>query len=96
MLFRSGLLVPGNMAPWEDVRDELNSMLLGWSHYFSYGAMRGRTSMSIGTSINGRATSSRDGTRCKGAERCGSPATSSMENWASSVSNACPDQERPP
>jgi RNA-directed DNA polymerase len=31
-------LVPANVVPWEDVRDELNSMLLGWSHYFSYGA----------------------------------------------------------
>src|SRR5262245_55336952 len=27
------LLVPGNVAPWEDVRGELNSMLLGWSGY---------------------------------------------------------------
>src|SRR5262245_46293107 len=35
------LLVPANVAPWEDVRDELNSMLLGWSHYFSYGATAG-------------------------------------------------------
>jgi RNA-directed DNA polymerase len=34
-------LVPANMKPWEDVRDELNSMLLGWSHYFSYGAIAG-------------------------------------------------------
>ena len=34
-------LVPANVAPWEDVRDELNSMLLGWSHYFSYGATAG-------------------------------------------------------
>lgn len=50
--------------------------------------------MSIGTSINGRATSSRDGTRSKGAERRGSPAMSSTENWASSVSNACPDHAR--
>jgi RNA-directed DNA polymerase len=32
-----GLLTPGNMAPWEGVREELNSMLLGWSAYFSYG-----------------------------------------------------------
>ena len=32
------MLVPANVAPWEDVRDQLNSMLLGWSHYFSYGA----------------------------------------------------------
>jgi len=34
----SETLVPANVAPWEDVRDQLNSMLLGWSHYFSYGA----------------------------------------------------------
>lgn len=34
-------LVPANVRPWEDVRDELNSMLLGWSHYFSYGATAG-------------------------------------------------------
>jgi RNA-directed DNA polymerase len=34
-------LVPANMKSWEDVRDELNSMLLGWSHYFSYGAIAG-------------------------------------------------------
>jgi RNA-directed DNA polymerase len=34
-------LVPANVAPWEDVRDQLNSMLLGWSHYFSYGAIAG-------------------------------------------------------
>ena len=34
-------LVPANVAPWEDVRDELNSMLLGWSNYFSYGATAG-------------------------------------------------------
>ncbi len=33
----SEMLVPANVAPWEDVRDELNSMLLGWSAYFSYG-----------------------------------------------------------
>ena len=35
------ILVPANMAPWEDVRDKLNSMLLGWSHYFSYGTTAG-------------------------------------------------------
>jgi RNA-directed DNA polymerase len=35
------MLVPANVKPWEDVRDELNSMLLGWSHYFSYGATAG-------------------------------------------------------
>jgi RNA-directed DNA polymerase len=31
------LLVAGNHAPWPDVRDRLNSVLGGWSAYFSYG-----------------------------------------------------------
>ena len=31
-----GVLVPGNVAPWPEVRDQLNSMLRGWSQYFSY------------------------------------------------------------
>ncbi len=35
------MLVPANVQPWDEVRDELNSMLLGWSHYFSYGATAG-------------------------------------------------------
>jgi RNA-directed DNA polymerase len=26
-----------NMAPWSDVRDQLNRILLGWSNYFGYG-----------------------------------------------------------
>jgi RNA-directed DNA polymerase len=38
-----GLLVPGNMAPWEEIRDELNSMLRGWFAYFSYGNNRPTT-----------------------------------------------------
>lgn len=32
------LLVPGVMAPWEEVRDQLNSVLRGWRGYFDYGA----------------------------------------------------------
>jgi RNA-directed DNA polymerase len=36
----SEVLVAGNMTPWDDLRDELNSMLLGWSGYFSYGTFR--------------------------------------------------------
>ena len=31
------ILVPGNQAPWPDVRDQLNSLLRGWSTYFRYG-----------------------------------------------------------
>src|ERR1700716_1307376 len=31
------ILVPGNKAPWLQVRNRLNSLLSGWSAYFSYG-----------------------------------------------------------
>jgi RNA-directed DNA polymerase len=31
------ILVPGNQAPWTEVRDRLNSLLRGWSAYFGYG-----------------------------------------------------------
>jgi RNA-directed DNA polymerase len=31
------LLVPGNKETWPDVRNRLNSLLRGWSSYFSYG-----------------------------------------------------------
>ena len=34
------LLVPGNHEPWPEVRDSLNRLLLGWSHYFCYGTRR--------------------------------------------------------
>jgi RNA-directed DNA polymerase len=34
------LLVPGNNAPWAEIRDTLNRSLLGWSNYFSYGTCR--------------------------------------------------------
>ena len=30
-------LVPGNMGTWPEVRDQLNSMLRGWSGYFGCG-----------------------------------------------------------
>jgi RNA-directed DNA polymerase len=32
------LLVPSNLAPWSEVRDELNRSLRGWSNYFDYGS----------------------------------------------------------
>jgi RNA-directed DNA polymerase len=31
------LLVPGNKAPWPEVRDQLNGLLRGWTNHFSYG-----------------------------------------------------------
>src|SRR4029434_1204028 len=34
------LLVPGNSDPWPEVRDKLNSSLLGWSNYFCHGTRR--------------------------------------------------------
>jgi len=34
------LLVPGNIAPWPEVRDTLNKSLRGWSNYFRYGTRR--------------------------------------------------------
>jgi RNA-directed DNA polymerase len=34
------LLVPGNTAPWQEVRDTLNRFLRGWSNYFCYGTRR--------------------------------------------------------
>jgi RNA-directed DNA polymerase len=34
------LLVPGNTDPWPELRDRLNSYLLGWSHYFRLGTRR--------------------------------------------------------
>jgi len=33
----SDLLVPGNQAPWSEVRGQLNRLLQGWSSYFNYG-----------------------------------------------------------
>src|ERR1700739_277982 len=34
------LLGPGNNDPWPEVRDTLNSSLLGWSNYFCHGTRR--------------------------------------------------------
>ena len=32
-----GILVPGNIGAWPEVRDRLNALLRGWSGYFGYG-----------------------------------------------------------
>jgi RNA-directed DNA polymerase len=31
------IMVPSNVAPWDDVRTRLNNLLRGWATYFSYG-----------------------------------------------------------
>ena len=31
------ILIPSNMASWEQVRDRLNYLLRGWAAYFAYG-----------------------------------------------------------
>jgi RNA-directed DNA polymerase len=32
------LLMPSNIDPWPEVRDQLNRSLRGWSNYFGYGS----------------------------------------------------------
>jgi RNA-directed DNA polymerase len=31
------ILVPSNVAPWDEVRGRLNQLLRGWAGYFAYG-----------------------------------------------------------
>ncbi len=31
------IMVPSNVAPWDEVRTRLNNLLRGWATYFSYG-----------------------------------------------------------
>jgi RNA-directed DNA polymerase len=47
------LLVPGNKGPWPQVRDRLNSLLSGWSAYFSYGT-RGTAYRAVDTYVYDR------------------------------------------
>ena len=35
----SELLEPWQLLPWEEVRDQLNRLLRGWSQYFNYGSL---------------------------------------------------------
>jgi RNA-directed DNA polymerase len=47
------VLVPGNMKPWTEVRDQLNRLLRGWSAYFCYGT-RGRAYKAVDHHVCGR------------------------------------------
>lgn len=47
------LLVPGNNAPWLEVRDRLNRSLRGWSNYFCYGTY-GKAHQSIDQYVTDR------------------------------------------
>jgi RNA-directed DNA polymerase len=47
------MLVPGNMKPWTEVRDQLNRLLRGWSAYFRYGT-RGRAYKAVDHHVCGR------------------------------------------
>ena len=47
------VLVPGNMKPWPEVRDQLNRLLRGWSAYFCYGT-RGRAYKAVDHHVCGR------------------------------------------
>jgi RNA-directed DNA polymerase len=44
------LLVPGNNAPWQEVRDTLNRSLRGWSNYFAPGATAYPSRSAVGRS----------------------------------------------
>jgi RNA-directed DNA polymerase len=47
------VLVPGNMKPWPEIRDQLNRLLRGWSAYFCYGT-RGRAYKAVDHHVCGR------------------------------------------
>ena len=47
------VLVPGNLKPWTQVRDQLNRLLRGWSAYFGYGT-RARAYKAVDHHVCGR------------------------------------------
>ena len=47
------ILVPGNMKPWPDVRDQLNRLLRGWSAYFCHGT-KGKAYKAVDHHVLGR------------------------------------------
>jgi RNA-directed DNA polymerase len=48
------VLVPGNVSPWPEVRDQLNALLRGWSAYFCYGTRGKAYKAAIITSADAR------------------------------------------
>ena len=45
------ILVSGNQEPWQQIRIQLNSLLCGWSNYFSHGTRKAATGQSTTMSI---------------------------------------------
>ena len=88
------LLVPGNTAPWQEVRDTLNRSLRGWSNYFSYGTRRSAFRSVDHYVSSACANSSLDGTKWQGAATSGSPSPYCMGSAGCCASNACPDVPR--
>src|SRR4051812_43767462 len=83
------LLGSGNKAPWPEVRDRLNRLLLGWSAYSATERDCRPTGRSTTTSTIVFARSCASGTRCKGAAQSGSPTIRSSERSACCAFDAC-------
>jgi hypothetical protein len=81
------LLVPGNIAPWQEIRDKLNRLLRGWSNYS--GRVGRHSAQLIATPTSVCATSSQDGTRWQGVAPSGSRVKWSTRSSACCASNAC-------
>jgi len=83
------LLVPGNNAPWQEVRDTLNRSLRGGRTTFATGRAGPHSAVLTAIPTSACATSSQDGTKWQGAAPAGSLTTLSMGNSVCCASNAC-------
>ena len=69
-------MVPSNVLPWPDVRDQLDSMLRGWQAYFDYGTLSevySKANWYVANRVRHflrRRAEARFATSCGGALRC--------------------------